>query len=421
VLKAEDPVQCQSLYFPPLSGTTWDTLSPLTLGWCTTEIDTLYDYLSATNTKGFMILKDGKIVLEKYFGSFTVDSLWYWASAGKSLTAFLTGIAQQEGYLSIADTTSDYLGAGWTVCPPLKEEKIQIVHQLTMTTGLDDGVADIYCTIDTCLQYLTDAGTRWAYHTAPYTLLDTVIQSATGLGINAWFFQKLGQPTGMVGLYIPSGFNNLFISTARTMARFGLLMLNNGNWNGNQIMTDSVYFNQMVNTSQSLNQSYGYLWWLNGKPSFMVPGIQFAFPGSFCPDAPSDMIGALGKNGQILNVIPSQNMIVVRLGDAPGTGEVPFTYTDSVWVYLNRVLCSATSTVENPNSVEFKVSPNPATETIFVHSGDMIYAEIISSDGTVVSVFKGQHELNIAALKSGMYYLRGVGARHVYVSKFFKE
>lgn len=368
-----------------------------------------------------MVLKDGKIVLEKYFGTFTVDSLWYWASAGKSLTAFLTGIAQQEGFLSITDTTSDYLGAGWTVCPPLKEEKIQIVHQLSMTTGLDDGVADIYCTIDTCLQYLADAGTRWAYHTAPYTLLDTVIQSATGLGINTWFYQKLSQPTGMVGLYIPSGFNNVFISTARTMARFGLLMLNNGNWNGNQIMTDSVYFNQMVNTSQSLNLSYGYLWWLNGKPSFMVPGIQFAFPGSFCPDAPADMIGALGKNGQILNVVPSQNLIVVRLGDAPGTGEVPFTYTDSVWVYLNRVMCSATAIQDNQGSDKFKLSPNPVTETIFIDTADLMYVEIISSDGTLVSVFKEQHELNVSSLKSGVYYVRCVGNRHVNVGKIIKD
>ena len=49
------------------------------------------------------------------------------------------------------------------------------------------------------------------------------------------------------------------------MARFGLLILNKGNWDGNQIMTDTNYFNQMLNSSQSLNESYGYLWWLNGK------------------------------------------------------------------------------------------------------------------------------------------------------------
>jgi hypothetical protein len=71
----------QTLYFPPLSNTaTCDTISPASLGWCINEIDALYNYLQQQDTKGFIVLKDGKIVLEKYFGTFTKDSLWYWAA-----------------------------------------------------------------------------------------------------------------------------------------------------------------------------------------------------------------------------------------------------------------------------------------------------------------------------------------------------
>src|SRR6187399_2680539 len=110
------PGKSQSLYFPPLAGDEWDTISPSTLGWCDQRIDSMYALLEENNTKAFIILKDGKIVLEKYFGTFVQDSVWYWASAGKSLTSFLVGIAQEEGYLSIADTTSFYLGDGWTDC-----------------------------------------------------------------------------------------------------------------------------------------------------------------------------------------------------------------------------------------------------------------------------------------------------------------
>src|SRR5688572_24365821 len=95
----------QPLYFPPVTGTTWDTISPASLGWCQDKIDTLLDYLGNRNTKAFILLKDGKIAVEQYYGTFTVDSLWYWASAGKSLTAFTVGIAQQEGHLSIQDTS----------------------------------------------------------------------------------------------------------------------------------------------------------------------------------------------------------------------------------------------------------------------------------------------------------------------------
>ena len=71
-------INSQSLYFPPLTGNVWETTSPATLGWCEDKLPELYDYLESANSKGFIVLKDGKIVIEKYFGSFTKDSLWYW-------------------------------------------------------------------------------------------------------------------------------------------------------------------------------------------------------------------------------------------------------------------------------------------------------------------------------------------------------
>ena len=143
--------QAQALYFPPIGSTQWDTISPNSLGWCQNNIDSLYQFLDVNNTKAFILLKDGKIVLENYFGGFAQNDPWYWASAGKTITSFMTGIAQQEGFLNITDTTSSYLGNGWTACSSAKEEKITIRNQLTMTSGLDDGVADPYCTLDTCL------------------------------------------------------------------------------------------------------------------------------------------------------------------------------------------------------------------------------------------------------------------------------
>lgn len=102
--------KAQNLYFPPISNLAdWDTVSPVSLGWCPDKIDTLYQYLQQQDTKGFIVLKDGKIALEKYFGTFTRDSLWYWASAGKTITSFLVGKAQEENYLSISEPASLYL------------------------------------------------------------------------------------------------------------------------------------------------------------------------------------------------------------------------------------------------------------------------------------------------------------------------
>ncbi|MBP6334547.1 MAG: serine hydrolase [Bacteroidia bacterium] len=400
----------QTLYFPPLTGNTWDTLSPISLGWCPDKIDTLLDYLEDKNSKAFILLKDGKIVIEKYYGTFMRDSLWYWASAGKTLTAFMVGIAQQENYLSISDTTSQYLGQGWTNCSPSEEEKITIRHQLTMTSGLDDG-GDPYCTIDTCLNYLADPGNRWAYHNAPYTLLDGVIENATGQTLNVYTNQKLKIPTGIDGAFIASGFNNVYISKPRGMARFGLLILNKGNWDGNQILTDTNYFSQMVNTSQSLNNSYGYLWWLNGKSNYMLPGLQFVFNGSMNPSAPNDMIAALGKNGQFINVVPSQNLVYIRMGNAPDGGEVPAAINDTIWQKLNDVMCNATSTKEIENDFsQLKIYPNPAANVSTIElqgaSFDLFVYDVTARLIYHKSNCTDKAELNTTNYESGIYSIR---------------
>ncbi len=351
-------IKAQSLYFPPLSSTAnWDTISPASLGWCLHKIDTLYDYLQQQDTKGFIVLKDGKIVLEKYFGSFTKDSLWYWASAGKTITSFLIGKAQEEKYLSLKDTSAKYLGAGWTNCTTNQENKISIRHQLTMTSGLDDGVPDNHCTIDTCLNYLASPGTRWAYHNAPYTLLEKVITTATGKPINTYTQTALKAKTGITGAWAFSGYDNVFYSKARSMARFGLLMQNNCIWNKDTLLHDTSYIRQMTNTSQNLNLSYGYLWWLNGKASYMAPTFQFVFPGSFAPSAPSDMFAALGKNGQIVCVSKSAGLVVVRMGNQASSGEVPTQFCNKIWEKLNAAMCS-TLPVELVNFTAKQTSDN---------------------------------------------------------------
>jgi CubicO group peptidase (beta-lactamase class C family) len=346
------------LYFPPLQGDNWETTNPIELGWCQHKIDSLYDFLNLQGTKAFIVLKDGKLVLEQYFNGHDQNSIWYWASAGKTITSFLVGIAQQEGLLDIQNPSSDYLGGGWTSCTPAQEQDIKVWHQLTMTTGLDDGVSDLNCTLPSCLQFLAPAGSRWSYHNAPYTLLGAVISNASGTTLNQYATQKLKNPTGMTGAFIPVESNMVYYSTARSMARFGLLILNNGNWNGNQIMTDQNYFTQMLNTSQQMNKAYGYLWWLNGKESFMVPGQQFVIPGSLMPNAPGDMISGLGKNGQFLNVVPSQNLVLVRMGEEPSGSLVPFLMNDKIWEYLNALTCNELD-LSTQNAQEIRLFPNP--------------------------------------------------------------
>jgi CubicO group peptidase (beta-lactamase class C family) len=334
--------KAQTLYFPPLIGNNWDTLSASSLGWCTDRIDSLYNFLDQQNSKAFIVLKDGKIVLEKYFGSFTQDSLWYWASAGKTLTSYLVGKAQEQGYLSISDTSSEYLGTGWTNCTREQEDSIRILHQLTMTTGLDDGVTDNHCTDPPCLVYKAPVGTRWAYHNAPYTLLERVLTEATGQNINIYTQSALKTRTGITGAWLTVGFDNVYYSKPRSMARFGLFIQNHCIWNNDTLLRDTSYINNMLSISQQLNYAYGYLWWLNGNGSYRIPGSQLLLPGSYAPAAPADMYAAIGKNGQIVSIAPSKGLVVVRMGNAD-EGEVPFLLCNSIWERLNYVMCNSTA------------------------------------------------------------------------------
>ena len=342
----EEPAPIQPvMYFPPLSGDVWETVDPQSLGWNTDKIPDLNALLESNGTRAFIILHNGHMVMEEYFGQritgalpFDRNSLWYWASAGKVLTATLVGLAEEEGKLDITKASSTYLGEGWTSLGQVQESKITVWHQLTMTTGLDDGVADRDDTNPTSLVYKADPGARWAYHNAPYTLLDKVVEGATGQGFSAYFNAKLASKIGMTGSWQRLDFNNVYFSNARSMARFGLMISANGSWNREPIIQDKDFLQSMTNTSQDLNESYGYLWWLNGKGTFMVPGLQTRFPGSVVPNAPDDMFCGLGKDGQYVCVIPSKNMVLIRMGSSPDQSLVPFMFLNDIWGVLKNII-----------------------------------------------------------------------------------
>ncbi len=337
-VEIDDPVS-SDMYFPGNNSETWEEVSTSKLNWCEDELSSLNTYLEEKNTKAFIALVNGRIAIEWYFGSFEQDSAWYWASAGKTITALLVGLAQQDGSLSIEDKTSNYLGNGWTSLSLEKEELITIKDQLTMTTGLDDRVLPSPdCTDKSCLQYASDAGTRWAYHNAPYTLLGNVLEAATGVSRQSYTTQKLGA-IGLRGIWIKLDFNEVFFSNARSMARFGLLILNRGIWNDNRVINEG-YFNKMTNSSQDLNPSYGYLWWLNGKKKHMLPQTQVAFQTDLIPSAPDDLIAALGKNDQKIYVVPSKKIVVIRIGDSAEQPRFALSSFDNeLWEKMEDLEC----------------------------------------------------------------------------------
>lgn len=331
----QDPEQ--KLYFPPLQGSTWETRSITTLNWNESAVAPLLTFLEQKNSKGFIILVDGKIVMENYFNGHSATTNWYWASAGKTLTATLTGIAEQENLLDINNKVSDYLGLGWTSLTPDKENLITNRHLLTMTSGLDD-IENEDCVTPDCLTYKADAGMRWAYHNV-YVKLQDVIAEASNQSYDNYFNSKLRDKIGMNGNWVNLGNNSVYTSTTRSMARFGLLMLNKGKWNNATILNEN-YFNASTTTSQSINQGYGYLWWINGKSSYHLPQTQFEFQGSLIPSGPNDMFMALGKNDQKIYVIPSRKMVVIRMGEVANPQNPTFAlsgFDNELWQKINAL------------------------------------------------------------------------------------
>lgn len=331
-----DPPAAEAMFFPSNTDTSWERKSMSGLGWNTGNVQSLKDYLSQKHSKSFMILVNGRIVMEEYFNGHNATATWPWNSAGKTLVSTATGIAQQEGLLDINTKASQYLGAGWTVAPLAKENLITVRHLLTMTSGLNDSSELV---IRANLKYMADAGTRWSYHNVFQKLMD-VVGAASGQTYENYFNAKLKNKLGMDGFWNYGLIFTVYHSNTRSMARFGLMALNNGKWNNEQII-NQAFFNEAINTSQTINPSYGYLWWLNGKSGAMIPGGQTFYPGSLIPNAPADMYAAMGAEDQRIYVVPSKKMVVIRMGDASDPLNPSFAvsgFDNELWGKINAVI-----------------------------------------------------------------------------------
>lgn len=327
--QGEDPI-----YFPTAS--VWETTTPASLEWNENAIPDLLTFIEAKHSKSFIVLVNGRIVMENYFNGHSATTPWYWASAGKTLTSTLTGIAQEEGILDINNRVSDYIGTGWTSAPLAKENLITCKNLLTMTSGLNDEGGDSVAPGD--LNYLADAGTRWAYDNV-YVKLQDVIAQASGQTWDNYFNSRLKNKIGMTGTWTDSGDDlSVYWSNTRSMARFGLLLLNNGNWEGTQVINQQ-YLATATNASQNINKSYGYLWWINGEESYHMPQTQVQFPGSLIPAGPDDMYMALGKNDQKIYIIPSKKMVIIRMGEAADEENWALSgFDNDLWVKINAVI-----------------------------------------------------------------------------------
>ncbi len=293
------------LYFPPDTTDEWERIDPSAVGWDPVQLEAALDYAASANSTAVIVLHRGRILAERYANRWDLHTSQPIFSATKSVVAFLIGLLVQDGALDLDDNVTSHLGAGWSQASASEEAAITVRHLLTMTSGLDDQ-----------LGFVTAPGATWYYNTPAYYVLFAVIEAASGVTRDAFSAARLEGP---IALRDTRWTPTRMAMSARDMARFGLLILAGGAWDGTALVTEPAILTEAITSSQDLNPAYGHLWWLNGQDAYLLPGNPArGGPGPLMPDAPADLFAALGAGDKKIYVVPSLELVVVRHGGPAG-------------------------------------------------------------------------------------------------------
>lgn len=313
-------------YTPPLQKEDGlKTASFISEGIDSTRLYLLFNNLAGANHKlhSMLLLKDNHLILEEYFNNHTSDSPHDLRSVTKSITSLLMGIAIDRGLIhSIDDPVSKYI--------PFPDENnvgsgkntITIRHLLTMSSGLEcndwdknsKGQEDrVYKKKDWLtffmeLPLINTPGNVAHYCTMGQILATEIIAVTSRMSIDAFAKAYLFDPLGIDNLYwghtsnkevIQSG-KRLYM-TSRDLGKIGLLVLNNGQWEGEQLISEEWIAETSKTQTQITGIDYGLLWW---KIPFRVNDQTFI------------ALSATGNGGQYIFIFPELNLIAVFTGGA---------------------------------------------------------------------------------------------------------
>lgn len=291
-----------------------------------------YAFQEGRNTQGVVVVRHGAIVAEWYEPGRDASSFAPSWSVAKSFTSALVGIAIEEGLIESVDVGMAEFFPEWRGTP---KESITLRDVLSMASGLrwdedytPGNPSDIIQMIVSEVDHLAYAasrplevppGTRFSYSSGDTMLLAGVLRVVTGRIAGRYAEEKLFAPIGMgpVDWWQDASGNTVTYccldTPSREFARFGLLYLHGGNWDGRQVVPA-----EWVAESTSPNrvwEGYGFQWWLSGRTE---PGL------------PADLYAALGHDGQFIYVIPSLDLVVVRNGHYDKHPGPPMAQ-DSLW------------------------------------------------------------------------------------------
>jgi CubicO group peptidase (beta-lactamase class C family) len=275
-------------------------------------------------TRAILVVRDGEIVAERYAQGFSASTRFPGWSMTKSVQGALVGLLIGDRRLSLDDRQ---LMPGWQ--DPDPRGAITLEDLLRMRSGLafsevyedlsSDVVEMLFSSPDTAgyaasrpLQY--PPGTNWSYASGTTNILSGIARRIVGEeDYPTWprraLFAPLGMDSAMMepddsGTFVASSF---MLATARDWARFGQLYLQEGVWEGRRLLPEGWVRFSTTPTPQSPGGLYGAHWWLGLKPEL----------GGGTPAAariPRDAFFAVGHEGQVLTVIPSRRLVIVRLG-----------------------------------------------------------------------------------------------------------
>lgn len=295
-------------------GEDWETATPASQGMDAEGLEKAKAWLESHNSKSGVVIRHGRIVAEWYFGGADRQSKFAAYSTSKSLSSMATGLAIADGKLALDHTVGKYIPDA----SPEGKRAVTVKQLLSMTSGVhnDPGIGqreDLFSYALRTAPMDHAPGTKWDYNNTGLALLSPVFQKATGKQIDEFLNDGVFRPIGIrsddltwesrEGFALPySGCH----TTARSLGRIGLLVLHQGEWNGQQLVR-AEWLKESIAPSQELNKSYGYLWWNNSTNKW--------------PNVPKDAYAALGKWDNNIFVAPGLDLIVIRQSDlAPAKG-----------------------------------------------------------------------------------------------------
>jgi CubicO group peptidase (beta-lactamase class C family) len=308
------------------------------------DMANLLDYLHNQNSTGFLVIQNGKVLVEKnwappqgdpMFANFVYGKsndgalLEDVASQQKSFVSVLVAVAIDKGLIDIEKPVSAYVGTGWSKASPEQEARIRVIDVLTMSSGLDDSFA-----------WQAPPGTLFHYNTPVYAVTKRIVAAAAKQPLETITHDWLTGPAGMSNTawrkrpaaLASVGNDTGLVTTPRDTALFGLMILNNGVSNDGKRIVSEAGLKAMF-TPSATNPAYGRLWWLNGS-SYTVR-LAGRVDGPLIAAAPADTLAALGAFERRLYVVPSRKLVVVRTGASAAS---PRDFDQQLWLRLMKVI-----------------------------------------------------------------------------------